>query len=190
MASIADLSQQFMNLDALLQTAMARISVLESEVKNSTGGGDFKQSLIKDPKKLYPNVMKEKKDFKKWAADFMRWIRIESDELHNLMEHAAKAKAPIGPERVPAEWASHNHYIYSHLKKLVIDIEPAGIINLVDKDNGLEARRKLNMKYIPKTIVNKSARLRRITNFGIQNQARTLSQVSALIDRYEAKIAK
>ena len=43
---------------------MARISVLESEVKSSTGGGGFKQSLIKDPKKLYPNVMKEKKDFK------------------------------------------------------------------------------------------------------------------------------
>ena len=157
MASIADLSQQIVNLDAALQTAMARISVLESEVKNLTGSGGFKQSLIKDPKKLYPNAMKEKKDIKKWAADFMRWIRIESDELHNLMEHAAKAKAPIGPERVPAEWASHNHYIYSHLKKLVIDIEPAGIINLVDKDNGLEAWRRIVVPLKPRSEAKRNA---------------------------------
>ena len=120
----------------------------------------------------------------------MRWIRIESDELHDLMEHAQKAKQSIGIERIPATWASHNHYIYSHLKKLMVDLEPAGIVTLVAHDNGLEAWRKLTQKYVPKTLGSKSLRLRRITTFGIQNQARNLSGVSVLIDHYESNISK
>ena len=87
------------------------------------------------------------------------------------MLNAQKAKQSIGIERIPATWASYNHCIYSHLKKLMVDIEPAGIVTLVAHDNGLEAWRKLTQKYVPKTLGSKGIQLGRITNFGIQNRS-------------------
>ena len=99
MAAInAELTQQVVALDGALQTALKRIEVLERQgqtaAASSGGGGPKQQSLIKDPKKLYPAKVKTNDNFKVWPEDFMRWLRIESEGLHTLFEHTPAAQRP------------------------------------------------------------------------------------------------
>ena len=137
---------------------MARIADLESEARGDGAGS--KQSFIKEPKKFYPKSLGNKNEFKVWAQDFARWFRIETDKLHNVLEHAGKAKQPIATDRIPAEWKLQNHYIYPRLKILTPGVlEASNIVRLVSDDSGLEAWRTLLTKFQPKTLATKGVRL-------------------------------
>ena len=104
MAGLHELAQQIINLDNALAAANSRITALEAKPSGDSGGGFKNKSLIKDPNKLYPDNLLDHKNFKKWSDDFLRWVRIESEELYDVLVHAQKAKNSIPSTHVPAEW--------------------------------------------------------------------------------------
>ena len=128
MASVAELTQQIINLDQALQTANGRMDALQAElavVKGSggQGGNRYNKSLIMDGKKLYPEALKDGENFIKWSESFLRWLKCESPDLKALFVHAGKSKHPIALSQCPQQWKEYVTFIYNHLQKLILDVE-------------------------------------------------------------------
>ena len=143
-----------------------------------------------DGKKLYPEALKDGKNFVKWAETFIRWLKCEDTRLKDIFVQAGKAKHPIELKECPEEWRDHVTFIYSHLQKLILDSDDVALVRRVTDENALEVWRKLTAKRVPRSLAAKGVRLRAITNFGATHKAKTNSQVQNLIEDYESKIGR
>ena len=154
--SMAELTQQLVNLTDQLEQASQRIVALEqrSSGVHLAGQPDHDETRTKggifDKSNMIPDRLTQKSDFKEWSEEYLEYIEFQSEKLAELLTIARDSESPIlgmGPDddtRLEAK------ALYKSLKRNVILSEAKSIILNVPDKNPFEAWRQLFGKFDPR----------------------------------------
>ena len=92
----AEMLQQIVLLSDQLQTAMARITVLEApEVGLDLGDGTTQKGGIFDKTNMIPDKLSRQVDFKDWAEEYLEYIEAQDEKLAGIMTTARDSQQVI-----------------------------------------------------------------------------------------------
>ena len=137
---------QMQNLERALNAriALAEAEVLRLRAARDDGSKHVKSGIL-DSRKIYPQPLKDMSRWKAWVERVLRWARMQSVELHAALLEATKSRN--GP--VTHECGDESIFFWAHLEDWLTDSEALSIVTHVREDDGVEAFRQLNCRFVP-----------------------------------------
>ena len=198
MANVQEITAQVVSRTRDIQVLKNRLAVTEQDLSavgtaspSSAGPGNSGNSGVFDKKRLYPEKLKDGKDFRSWAEDVLQWIAMDNDEIAKAFEKAGKQEQALNLGDMNQQQAAYAKAVHAHLRSLTQGMKKAArIVRSVSAGNGLEAWRRLVRKFDPQHPEVHAMKLTNLITYGTNHKTNNVTDVPAILDEFNKTLLR